>query len=412
MREQTLKSVLVIINKLSDRTVNGELLRYLAKTANDEQPGIRTNTTICLGKIAKNLGTSTRGKVLIAAFTRSLRDPFVHARNASLLALAVTADYFSEEDCATRIMPTVCPLLIDKEKLIRDQATKTIDVYIQKIRKAAAAMPESALPPETAASGGPRMSTPQPAESSATASWAGWAISSFTNKLSAAAGEIQPTATPSNGAPSTAPGPKRPAAGVQATSSASTLHRQALKSPPPSASLSRTSSSGTFGAAGGADTFFTEPDVADDDGDAWGDMDEGDGDDAFWGGDDDNNTSSPPASMSSSTTLPKRETASYNSSSNKVYKTPTSASTTPFDDGSEPDFAGWLAAQAQKKTGVASGGLPKGLTKPSSAGAAGTRKVSGTAAKAKPAAAASVKKAIDLKPKNAGEDDEDGWGGW
>lgn len=51
-----MKAVLTIITKLADRTVNGELLKYLAKTANDEQPGIRTNTTICLGKIARNLG--------------------------------------------------------------------------------------------------------------------------------------------------------------------------------------------------------------------------------------------------------------------------------------------------------------------------------------------------------------------
>ena len=56
VREQTVKAVLTIITKLADRTVNGELLKYLAKTANDEQPGIRTNTMICLGKIARNLG--------------------------------------------------------------------------------------------------------------------------------------------------------------------------------------------------------------------------------------------------------------------------------------------------------------------------------------------------------------------
>jgi SCY1-like protein 1 len=31
------------------------MLKYLAKTQSDEQPGIRTNTTICLGKIAKHL---------------------------------------------------------------------------------------------------------------------------------------------------------------------------------------------------------------------------------------------------------------------------------------------------------------------------------------------------------------------
>ena len=55
--------------------------------------------------------------------------------------------------------------------------------------------------------------------------------------------------------------------------------------------------------------------------------------------------------------------------------------------------------------------MPKGLAKPSTASAGG-RKVSGAMPKAKPAAAPVKKKVIDLKPKNAGEDDEDGWGGW
>lgn len=50
----------MVVPKLSDRTTNGELLKYLAKTSNDEQPGIRTNTTICLGKIARNLGANVR----------------------------------------------------------------------------------------------------------------------------------------------------------------------------------------------------------------------------------------------------------------------------------------------------------------------------------------------------------------
>ncbi|KAG9560357.1 ARM repeat-containing protein, partial [Aureobasidium melanogenum] len=146
VREQTVKAVLVVVPKLSDRIINGELLRYLAKTANDEQPGIRTNTTICLGKIAKNLGSSSRTKVLVAAFSRSLRDPFVHARNAALLALAATADLFSEDDCATKLLPAICPSLVDKEKIIRDQANKTLDLYLQRIRKYGQTLPDSVLP--------------------------------------------------------------------------------------------------------------------------------------------------------------------------------------------------------------------------------------------------------------------------
>ncbi|AEO56983.1 hypothetical protein MYCTH_78319 [Thermothelomyces thermophilus ATCC 42464] len=377
VREQTLKSVLSLITKLSDRTINGELLRYLAKTANDEQPGIRTNTTICLGKIAKHLGSSSRAKVLMAAFTRSLRDPFVHARNAALMALSVTSEYFSEEDCAVRILPAVCPLLIDKEKLIRDQASKTVDVYLAKIKKAAAAMPATALPPEGAAStaGGPRMSTPQPAESAAS-SWAGWAISSFTNKLSAAAGEIQSSSSPVNGPAAAAPSAdtKRPVAAPPRTLSTSPLpnsHRQAVKSPPPSAPP--TSNKNSF--------FQDEPsahgdddDTYDDAADAWGDMDD-------MVEDDDNPDQADSAA----------DFFSANGSN-----------ATPFDDGSEPDFAGWLAAQAQKKKagGLAGGkALPKGLAK------------SNNTTKPKSPAAAPAKK-IDMKPKQTDDDDNDAWGGW
>ena len=351
-----MKSVLVIIGKLSDRTINGDLLKQLAKTANDEQPGIRTNTTICLGKIAKNLGTSSRSKVLIAAFTRSLRDPFVHARNAALMALGATAEYFTDEDAAGRVLPVICPLLIDKEKLVRDSANRTLDVYLQKIRKAASGMPDSVLPPPQAAdTAAPRMATPQPAEMPG--GWTGWAISSFTNKLSAAAGDMATT----NGSGSASPKPS-PSPGPESRKPApasSSLHRQALKSPP--AQISRTPSAT---ASIVADSFL-HPDVNDDDGDSWGDMN----DDPF------------DAPAESST------------------KKPVTASANPYDDG-EPDFESWLAAKSQKKT-TQTKALPKGLAK------------STTAKKplAKPAAKPFAAKKIDLKPKAT--EDDDGWGdGW
>ncbi|KAJ6264339.1 hypothetical protein Dda_0484 [Drechslerella dactyloides] len=253
VREQTVKSILIVINKLSDRQINGDLLKYLAKTQNDEQPGIRTNTTICLGKIAKNLGQHTRAKVLAAAFTRSLRDPFVHARNAALMALAATADVFDETDCATKCLPAICPTLIDKEKIIRTQAQKTFDVYMARIKTLTANMPDTALPPPNSAdangvAGGaaaPRMGTPQ-----TDASWAGWAISSFTKTLSSVTGEMQTqpqppssgvsTPTQENGSntlglPSTASS-SRPGSSRSA-STTSNLHRQAVSSSSPNSTI-------------------------------------------------------------------------------------------------------------------------------------------------------------------------------
>ncbi|KAF1736098.1 putative inactive serine/threonine-protein kinase scy1 [Beauveria bassiana] len=361
VREQTLKSVLVLITKLSDRTINGELLKHLAKTANDEQAGIRTNTTICLGKIAKHLGTGSRSKVLIAAFTRSMRDPFVHARNAALMALTATSEYFTEEDCATRILPALCPLLIDKEKLVRDQATRAMDSYVAKIKKAASNMPDTALPPAQAGDGqAARMSTPQP--SAGSQGWTGWAISSFTNKLSTAAGDMQTT----NGSAPTPKASASPTADARKSrSSASTLHRQALASPPASTAAPSPTPSAV------AEEFYGNG--ADDDAGGWGDMDDMD-EEGGWG-----KALDEPSAISA----------------------PATASATPFDEG-EPDFAGWLTAQSQKKT--ASKPLPKGLAK---TGPAAKRAPAKPAAKAKPV----VAKKIDLAPKI--EDDDEGWGdGW
>jgi len=54
--------------------------------------------------------------VLVSAFVRSLRDPFVHARNAGLMALSATSEFFDANECATKIIPATSALLIDKEK--------------------------------------------------------------------------------------------------------------------------------------------------------------------------------------------------------------------------------------------------------------------------------------------------------
>ncbi|PWY67397.1 ARM repeat-containing protein [Aspergillus eucalypticola CBS 122712] len=367
VREQTVKAVLPIINKLSDRVINGDLLKFLARTANDEQPGIRTNTTICLGKIAKNLGQGSRSKVLIAAFTRSLRDPFVHARSAGLLALGATLEFFTEEDCATKVLPAICPSLLDKEKMVRDQANKTLDLYLQRIRKYASTMADTVIPP--AASADPTKDTARIGTSN-DKSWAGWAISSFTNKLTAANGEIEPTA---NGAKPVEPEPARPASVPRPTRASSSVQKETLR--PATQSLNRSMSEQP-------PTLAKEEDDTEDVYDAWGAMDDDEDEqqveeDPFSA----TATSSPTVSAPAPAPAPK-------------------AAPVPYDDGGEPDFAGWLAAQSKSKKP-----LPKGLNKSSPTSVSRPSSRSSTA---KPRTVVAPAKKIDTTPKDAEEDD--GWG--
>ncbi|KAF9978646.1 hypothetical protein BGZ73_001299 [Actinomortierella ambigua] len=222
IREWTVKSVLLVIGKLSDRVINYELLRYLGKLQTDEEPGIRTNAVICLGKVSKYLNDGTKAKILVPAFTRSLRDPFAHARVASLMALSATAESYAKEDIANRILPCISLTLIDTEKMVRVQAFKSMETFVRRVEKIVESMPDSALPPsDPAAAGAGRASPARPSTPSATAggsaveTWAGWAVSSITKKL--VTGEMQ-AAQP---LPET-PTPSAVSGGVPSRSGAST----------------------------------------------------------------------------------------------------------------------------------------------------------------------------------------------
>jgi SCY1-like protein 1 len=367
VREQTVKAVLVVVPKLSDRVINGELLRHLAKTANDEQPGIRTNTTICLGKIARNLGVSSRAKVLSAAFHRALRDPFVHARNAALLALGATVDLFSDDECATKMLPAICPSLVDKEKIIRDQANKTLNIYLERVRKYATTLPDTALPPTDSSSApATRISTPQPGVGS---QMLGWAVSSFTNKLTSATGEIQAN---SNGV--------RP---TPSERSSSTPTANGPFSRPSLQSLSSLPKVTT-----GLHTSTIPPEVEGEDfGEGWGDMDDDPAD--SWADDLEKSSQTP------------------------SHSTKTSTSTIPFDDGGEPDFEGWLNAQAGAKS-QSKKPLPKGLAKkstPATTAAAKSAPPARTSNALKPASrVALTSKSKATENTRAAEEDDDDWG--
>ncbi|QNP99237.1 armadillo-type protein [Yarrowia lipolytica] len=135
IRESTVKAVLPLIPHLNSRIKNNDLLRYLAKTHNDKEPGIRTNTTVILGKIADELSSSARTGILVTAFGRALKDPFVHTRNAALLALASNMDIFDASSIVNKVLPAIAPSLIDNDPAIRAQAKLTFDEFLAEVVK-------------------------------------------------------------------------------------------------------------------------------------------------------------------------------------------------------------------------------------------------------------------------------------
>jgi SCY1-like protein 1 len=55
----------------------------------------------------------TREKVLVAAFSRALRDPHAPSRIAGISGFKETKEYYSMKDCATHVIPAVSYMTVD-----------------------------------------------------------------------------------------------------------------------------------------------------------------------------------------------------------------------------------------------------------------------------------------------------------
>ncbi|KAF7375945.1 Protein kinase domain-containing protein [Mycena sanguinolenta] len=185
IREATVKSIILISPFLTDRVLNNDLLRFLAKMQSDPEASIRTNTCILIGRLGPSLGYNTKRKVLVPAFSRALKDVFVHARVAGLMALMATTECFEVEELATKVIPNMSFALVDKEKLVRDQAFKAMELFVKKLESHVASMPETAVSEASEALGitSPSQATLVNSAAGAAGALAGWAISSLGKTL-------------------------------------------------------------------------------------------------------------------------------------------------------------------------------------------------------------------------------------
>lgn len=62
-----------------------------------------------------------RQKLLLSAFMRAVRDPFPPARQAGILGMAATQNYYLLADIAGKLLPTLCSLTMDPEQSVREQ---------------------------------------------------------------------------------------------------------------------------------------------------------------------------------------------------------------------------------------------------------------------------------------------------
>ena len=207
IRELTLKSMLILAPKLSNKTLTQSVLKHLSKLQIDEEPSIRANTTVLLGNISKYLGEGTCKRVLLNAFTRALKDNFPPAKGAGLRAIIATAQYHTVEDAALRILPAATPLCIDPVSDVRSSAIQCVECFMRIVKENDVKMNEALAATGPSQDNGMLMMGQGTSNASAAAVAAGsvlnWAVSSLITStgLAVSASKTQQSAGLSNGTP-------------------------------------------------------------------------------------------------------------------------------------------------------------------------------------------------------------------
>ncbi|XP_060846657.1 N-terminal kinase-like protein isoform X2 [Rhopalosiphum padi] len=174
IRELTVRSMVYISSKLNYNNLNVELMRHFARLQmKDDQGSIRTNTTVCLGKIAQHLDPKIRSKILSSAFSRALKDPFQPSRMAGVSAFSATQQYYPLIEVSTRVLPALCQVTLDPEKGVRDIAFQTIKGFLGKLENVSEdERLKEKMEEEVTNTTSPAIPT-----------WAGWAVTTVTSKF-------------------------------------------------------------------------------------------------------------------------------------------------------------------------------------------------------------------------------------
>ncbi|KAI5950816.1 CEX1 [Candida jiufengensis] len=142
IRESTLKSITIIIDKISVKQINNELLRILAKTQIDPKPSIRVNTLILIITISSKIYSNSKNNVLITALSKSLRDSFIPCKMTALNGFKSLINDFSLEEICSKILGHLAISLMDKKSLkIRKEAKIVFDLYLKNVENFANDLP-------------------------------------------------------------------------------------------------------------------------------------------------------------------------------------------------------------------------------------------------------------------------------
>ena len=251
LREMTLKATQALVPSLTAPNLE-KLSRYLVRLQSDAETSLRTNAVVFIATIAPHLSEVSRQKMLLPAYSRSMKDPHPPCRLSALQSLMKSKSSFSKQELAVKVMPCVMPLLLDPITDVRKEAFRVVRDFLEEIQQESNLMTERGDPLVAGAPTSGNNRPQQPVASSATTAEANTGNSSSGGYLSGISSWMTTPSAPAQ---------------VPTTASTAPAPQQAQTAQPPTKQSASTSFSAQQPALAEDDSWN------DDDDDGWGDDD-------------------------------------------------------------------------------------------------------------------------------------------
>merc|ERR1712166_593016 len=168
-----------------------EIAKLLMRSMVDKEPVIRTNSVVCIGKVAKYLTPKVRTRVLCPSIMKAAKDPFGKAREATCLTLSscFTAGLFDKQALATQVVPLLGNLAIDQLNPVRNYAIGLLRKVCDSLQSESEATDEAQKLAAQNASPGEQAAA-QAEDAAGSTDWSSWAIKGLASGAAAASTSI------------------------------------------------------------------------------------------------------------------------------------------------------------------------------------------------------------------------------
>ncbi|SBT70778.1 protein kinase, putative [Plasmodium malariae] len=132
IKNETIKNFIYVFPKLK-KGFKSSSLNALLENLKQNDCCIKTNTIICIAKIAKYI-LADKQNILENVYLVGLHDPFIQTRVATIQSIKFTYDQFSTKKFVSNILPMLIKLLIDDAMEIRICAFEALDYIIVQLK--------------------------------------------------------------------------------------------------------------------------------------------------------------------------------------------------------------------------------------------------------------------------------------